>query len=518
MIWLLRIDGLGAPVYLASASVVPLDGSTRLPHLPYLSGVDVGQAFELATDSALADAGGAVRVILPRAARLAIEGGWRLDRATAELSLWAPGTPYRARVPIWRGRVSPQGSPVEGQPVDLDLVPADLSDGQKWPPEDARVVTGETWDDPGDAAVGEAYPFPFGGGVYLSDDKSLLRTSASRALLVDQSVTVPKVIVAGGPVRATEAVIYSAPDEDDSTFTLNLEQDGRGRWVTTATLTAKAGPGGWDFDTAEFYVTRWGPSESASSPDGSAQEGALRGWGAEDSLDRAGALLRFLLDQQVVPSAPLPLVDLGALRGAAAALDYSSAAGQIRGPELPWDWAREHLLSLFPGAYFCWGPRGWFPVVLSQARREDCSEVVEGRDFYRRAQELPAPSSVTDPPSSAAVRFALRVRTDQMVALEELRPGYSMLLSPAGDGPALDLDAAAIYARADALAAAHRHVAAAQPALSVVYVAPLSAWRRWELGRRVRLTDAGLGLSERPAWLTGLRFTTALLELSFSWR
>lgn len=444
--------------------------------------------------------------------------------SSVALSYWKVGTPWKARVPVFVGRVSACTWGADGQGCNLELSEQPFEDrgvliGDKW------TITDTDWSNAPEASLGAVMPLVIGSpGVYR--DGGAKRTAAgSPAILVDE--TTPTLLIAGHVVAATSVTIYT-PDAGDG-FREEVKAVSRvfkaGRWVSVVVLTPESAPAAADSD---FGIT---------TPGGDVQLEDLIAWTyyviwdqggggikGEDgtALTRVGEVIEWMVRKSSL------LGDWSRLRLARRWLDqlkidtYADIAGMR-----PWEFLRQVVLPLFPVSMIS-GPSGVYPVVwrLHAERHNRLARLVEGINCWRVSKAEPADLT---PVSEVQVSFAQSDESGD--ALAQLvwsgdphrtigQDGVSTCARSRqawlrhGDAGVAPVDAGAVWDRFTATRIAAWQIAAGWAPYDVVEFNVEAHLAGLEPGDFITITDVDLDYDERRAWVQAVTWASTYVRVA----
>jgi hypothetical protein len=289
--------------------------------------------------------------------------GHRFSKATADLSLWLPGTAFEDRFRLMSGgEVQNPQFGAFGEPVSFSLAQRPFDDTNQFPPANARVGT-NTWVDRASKASGLYYPFVFGTpGVFVDSDYEPESDIGSPALMVDINIPM-KLLIAGHRVEATTVTILNETDGSSGVVSVVHERDFLGRECATVSL----GGSGVGQDSDATYWTIW-------NGDG----GGFLDFKDETVLEHAGEILRLFLDATSLS------LDRGRLTVAQEYLDAYRLAFYIDEAVSPWEWILQHLLPILPISFIA-GDQGLYPLVwnLDAVPEDAIASLVAGIDLHR---------------------------------------------------------------------------------------------------------------------------------------
>ena len=427
--------------------------------------------------------------------------GHALDAASAEVSLLPHGATRNRRRIVLDGQVI---TPVYGdadEPVAFSIEAQPWDDGAMIPPS-AHVVTASTWPQATgfelpDDSIGAIYPGVIGTPGWLNRSPSAT-TSGSPGIVVKFETATSfahRLLIAGHRVGASSVVVFY--DGGHITGTVAHEQDTLGQECATIDISGEAAAvkeSGW-------YWIGW------NSADGGRQLDSGSG-----VLELAGDVCEWALRQTGIK------VDAGRWRAARAWLNRYRLAGYIAESVTPWQWLEENILPLLPVSVHN-GSGGLYPVLW----RSDVVGVdalvtlTEGIEIDRSGRvEV---ESLDDLVNEVRLEHGLRARTGDFRAYAVVR-GQATEPIPDGAGALLNVEHGSylgtlsqqrygprvlamssdwIYGDDVATLIARDLIAARWAPGKVIRYEAGSDLGWLEPGDPVKLTDAGIHMSEQPA-------------------
>lgn len=520
MIWLLRFSWAGRVWYLAQEPVVIADpqpdGTTKyLQHAGTLDAPDLSEMVSWGTSSVgTVSTSVTFRLDLPPdrdVAYLHFREGHRLETATAELSLWAPGEPYAARVKQITGPFIPDRIPLLGRPMSGTLTQRITTTANIWPPATAQATV-ETWPnlpvDDEEASDESGFPYPTfigAGGFYVKDNGNTARTSCIQGIYVDTDT----VLISYGHMVSTTAYLFSVENEATGGVSCPLSKtyDELGQPVTTADISAT----GWIWatgpETDTFYVTRIDAGLQSIIDVSAGEPAAITG---------LGEAILFLLLQRYAGNAP-DLVDISAWETARPYLDQMKIGLLIPEGTDPLDIINNTLLPMAPACYLIQGPKGLRPALFTSPPPYECLHLVahrngrDGPDLFREPDQEPE-LVMGDPVNDVTTYFAKRLRTGDLKGTITISPD---------DHPGAFASATIYGARAaqPIEAATYDRETAGRISGEVLRLYSRRAtWDCWAcslrtgaalyVGQRVRVTDELAGYYERPMSVSARQIVT----------
>lgn len=508
MIWLLRFYFPEGPEwFFSSEPAEPDEDGNAIFHAPTLSIPGFVESVSWGTGG-LGECSASIS-FLPAGldvAELHFKRGHRLDTARAELALWTPGTPYRARLKLVHGDFFPATIPILGAPVEGEVTQSLLREARLYPPSSA-VATVETWADlPVEASEtddddGLPYPLWIGaGGDYTSASGAARQRSCIRCILVDDSPDT--LLVSYEHMQATTAEIWSDENNSAYTATLTATTDALGQPCTTADISGS----GWTWATTAAADTFYVISITAGVR-------SARGTGAVYGL---GDAILWLLLKRYDPQGVPEQIDIAAWEVVRPILDQIKIGLLVERGKDPLDVVVSDLLSAAPALYVAPGPSGLRPVFFAATPADECPLLIardgdeRGPDLYR--EEGSEPEIVgKDPTTQVVVRFARRLADSTFKTSYTLdattHAGAAAAASWYGTR-AEEVEAPALWQRASVrLLAAEILRVRGTRATSDEYFAPLDVGARLYLGQRIRVQDDDASYERRPMSVIGRELT-----------
>ena len=330
LVWLLTIQGAGAPYRIASRAV---EVSSDAGALAYRGGLDVGAWEERIDDDPVSAREVALRLPAPTLASLASPQR-PLDTLTGELSLWLPGDPYEQRLVMLTGALATPAYGADGEPFTVQLR-EEPADDTSLIPGATLVVSSDTW--PGADDENQVYPVVWGAPGALSNGATF---PATPALVVSRSGgNAQTLLIAGHHVESANVRIYDSAGAFDDLPVSNTT-DGQGQAVAVVDV---SGSTTLDLTGKSFYVA-WNDGYSLPGVHG------------------AGGLLYWLLMQSTLQ------VDHARVLAIRDALDAYQLSGFADQPASAWDLVQEVILAMVPVSLLP-GPGGIYPVLRSWSRQ-----------------------------------------------------------------------------------------------------------------------------------------------------
>ena len=514
VIWLLRIYWPQADQSERSGWFFSQDGVEEDPvldgepirHLPTLSVSNYAEAISWET-SGIGTASASVSVLTEQdIPNLHFRQGQRLDGARAELSLWTPGTSYRARLVRLRGDFIPSNIPLFGAPLEGDITQQLLEVAANYPPDGASFTT-DTWPDlPSASSEGsdaDATPYPVwlgAGGDFTSSDGTAKQRSCIQAILVDDAPD--KILISYGHVLASTVDVWSTENATTETIAVDLGYDGSGNPVSTCALAGTA----WTWATTAaddtFYVV-------------SITEGlrSLRGTHAVQGL---GDAILFLLLQRYDPDRAGDIIDIAAWDALREKIDGIRVGVLVDSSGDPLDFIVSTLLPLVPGLYIVPGPFGIRPAYLEDVDPELCPLLIardgdqRGPDLFREDDAEPEFLN-NDVANRVVIRFARRVASGKYqtaVIVGRERDAFAAASQTRHGTKTKTIDSAVLWDRGSAWSVASRRLRFSVNApTSDEWFAPLDVGGRLYAGQRIRVQDDDAAYDARPMSVAGIEMT-----------
>lgn len=493
MIWLLRLTWAGRTWYLASQSCAPEQDGVPLPHMGTLECEGFAEAISM---------GGEITGPCSAAIRFHLGGdvdmqrmvlqGHHLDTMRGTLSLWTPGESYGAAVALVYGSLTVDTVPTAGAPVEGTLTQAILEAGESYP-DDAAVADTSTWStlpdaDDGDQSEGAKYPIPIGAcGAFEDASGTTKYASFAEVIIVDATAGAEIGLVAGDLVEASTVQLWNDDIGALVSFAVTASTDDLGRAVSVV----------------DFTGSPWVPDGSFAIYVCDMDGGVTKSFGSGPIRGLGDAALHLLL-QRYSEDGP-EAVDVGRWVAALPWLNAWEVGFAIYAGTDPLDVIADKLGTMCPALWIMPGPAGYRPVFLADEDPATCPHLEVGRNCDESADsEMGYIDS--DVYTKVTVRFAESIRLNKYRGKVTIDRGEDVRAAAGftrhGER-ALEVQIAS-YDRGTAGLTASEYIRLywTRPLFMSITMDGRLA-RHIPIGKKVRFTNARIGVAERPMYVQG---------------